>query len=95
MWPRVPVFPHALEPRRLRMCARMCCAAGLTIAEFSTIGRIFASYTEVGFASLVIAKHTLAIFTTWGVPRVLAACKAAQGLSTPWLEYVLEGFFDF
>jgi hypothetical protein len=47
-------------------------AAGLTIAEFSTIGRVFATYTEVGFASLVIAKHAIAIGTTWGVPLILA-----------------------
>ena len=48
------------------------CRAGLTIAEFSTIGRVFAGgSTEIGFASLVVAKHLQAIATTWGVPLIL------------------------
>ena len=51
------------------------CKAGVSIAEFSTVGRVSGKYSACGFAAVVLAKHAMGMVMTWGVPHVLASAE--------------------
>ena len=51
------------------------CRAGITIAEFSIIGRITGVGRFFGFSALVLAKHGNGALISWAVPHVFVNAK--------------------
>lgn len=49
------------------------CKAGVSIAEFSTVGRLCGRHSPVVFACVVLVKHALGILMAWGVPLILTS----------------------
>mmetsp|Transcript_32021 Transcript_32021/g.83807 ORF Transcript_32021/g.83807 Transcript_32021/m.83807 type:complete len:396 (-) Transcript_32021:879-2066(-) len=50
------------------------CKAGVTVAEFSTVGQLGLSFSglSLAFACVILSKHAISILLSWGVPRLLA-----------------------
>ena len=67
----------------LGLLTSSACRAGITIAEFSIIGRIAGVGRFFGFSALVLAKHGNGALISWAVPHVLVNAKdgALAGLT--------------
>ena len=46
------------------------CRAGVTVAEFSLVGRLWGDHAVAGFGALVVSKHMLMASISWGVPLI-------------------------
>ena len=54
------------------------CKAGVSIAEFSTVGCASGAYSAFGFSAMVLAKHAFVMVMDWSVPKVLATTHDAM-----------------
>ncbi|EOD35103.1 hypothetical protein EMIHUDRAFT_441053 [Emiliania huxleyi CCMP1516] len=53
------------------LVASSACRAGITIAEFSLVGRVCGRNAAAGFGALVVAKHGMGSLMSWAVPILL------------------------